>query len=136
MGDPDRRACRRSLFSGAAPLPHLRRGLPPGAPPLPAALQLIKTKDAEESRLDDLDLRAGERRRSLAQTGRAGTPKGMHLLAACDGPLIVYAYGTFHICNPTIRQRASRPYCYSATQRLPRLRPLPSPRLEGVLCWE
>ncbi|XBI98122.1 hypothetical protein VPH35_018382 [Triticum aestivum] len=76
------------------------------------ALQLVTTGDALEGRIDALDPRAGERR-PVARTDRAASPTDLDLLAACDGLLVVCAYGALHVCNPATRQRAPLPLLHA-----------------------
>jgi F-box interacting protein len=95
------RSWRRRLTSDAKfLLTHHRR-----QPSLP----LVTTWDrsTEERRIDALDHRTGERR-PVAQTtgGTGGAEDDLHVLASCDGLLILLANGGLQICNPATRQRA------------------------------
>lgn len=115
---------RRSLTSDTALLLAHHRRQP--------ALQLVTTGDALEGRIDALDHRAGERR-PIARTDRAATPEDLDLLAACDGLLIVCAYGALHICNPATRQRA--PLLLLHAYHISGLYPHAASRSYRVLCW-
>ncbi|KAG2612247.1 hypothetical protein PVAP13_4KG265125, partial [Panicum virgatum] len=60
-------------------------------------------RDTHERRIDALDHRTGERH----PVGRiAASEYDVHVLAACDGLIILHAYGGLEICNPATRQRA------------------------------
>uniref|UniRef100_A0ACD5YDY4 Uncharacterized protein n=1 Tax=Avena sativa TaxID=4498 RepID=A0ACD5YDY4_AVESA len=97
------------------------------------ALQLVTIGDARECRLDALDHRAGERR-PVARMDQAPYRDNFRPLAACDGLLIVSAYGSRHICNPATRQRASLPRLSGVyVSGLYPHRPSGSYR---VLCWK
>ncbi|KAK1662764.1 hypothetical protein QYE76_050932 [Lolium multiflorum] len=72
------------------------------------ALQLVTIGQAQECRVDVLNHRDGERR-PVVRTDRHSSSDDLHLLAACDGLLVVFACGAYHICNPATRQRAPLP---------------------------
>ncbi|KAG2537993.1 uncharacterized protein LOC120692562 [Panicum virgatum] len=95
------RSWRRRLTSDAKfLLAHHRR-----QPSLP----LVTTWDTDtnERRIDALDHRTGERHPVARRTGPiAAFENDHHVLASCDGLIILHEYGGLEICNPATRQRA------------------------------
>jgi len=97
------RSWRRRLTSDAKfLLAHHRR-----QPSLPLLTTTTWDTDTHERRIDALDHRTGERHPVARRTGPiAAFENDHHVLASCDGLIILHEYGGLEICNPATRQRA------------------------------